>query len=115
MKKILLFSLGGGVGYVLGARAGRPAYDRLVPQWKQAATTLGISDFAASLRDAGVHVPDSTVSRATDAVSTSADHAVQNIAPAAATYGGHDAARRTTTRGPSASDRDTVGGDSRGY
>lgn len=32
MKKLLLVAAGAGVGYVLGARAGRPAYDRIVDQ-----------------------------------------------------------------------------------
>jgi hypothetical protein len=30
MRKLLLVATGAGIGYVLGARAGRPAYDRIV-------------------------------------------------------------------------------------
>lgn len=40
MRKFLLLTLGGGVGYVLGARAGRPAHDRLT----DLASGVGISD-----------------------------------------------------------------------
>lgn len=30
MRKFLLVATGAGIGYVLGARAGRPAYDRII-------------------------------------------------------------------------------------
>jgi hypothetical protein len=79
MRKILLLTLGGAVGYVLGARAGRPAYDRLVARWSEVASTLGLTDVAATVKEAGIDVRDSAVNRASAAVSTSADGMAERI------------------------------------
>jgi hypothetical protein len=81
MRKILLVSLGGTVGYVLGARAGRPAYDRIMKRWTGFAGALGFQQLAATAAEAGVDVRDSAVSRFSSAVSTSADSIVEHIEP----------------------------------
>jgi hypothetical protein len=79
MRKALLLTLGGGVGYVLGARAGRPAYDRITTRWSDLASAVGISDVFQAVKDAGCDVRDSAVRRASDAVSTTADEATHRI------------------------------------
>lgn len=58
MKKLLLVGLGAGAGYVLGARAGRPAYDRLERQWHQLSQRLGIPQMRDDIAAAGVDLTD---------------------------------------------------------
>lgn len=43
MKKLLLVAAGAGIGYVLGARAGRPAYDRIVDRARDLGLTGGMT------------------------------------------------------------------------
>jgi len=96
MRKILLVSLGGTVGYVLGARAGRPAYDRIMKRWTGFASAVGFEKLAATAAEAGVDVRDSAVSRFSSAVSTSADSLVEHLDPEATTTG-QETAKRTAT------------------
>ena len=91
MRKILLVSLGGTVGYVLGARAGRPAYDRIMERWTGFASAVGFAKLAASAAEAGVDVRDSAVSRFSSAVSTSADSIVDHLDPDTTTSGRENA------------------------
>ena len=49
MKKLLLIGTGVGIGYVLGARAGRPAYDRLVETVRRFGS--GLDDTQNATRD----------------------------------------------------------------
>jgi hypothetical protein len=79
MRKALLLTLGGGVGYVLGARAGRPAYDRITTRWSDFASAVGISDVLQAVKDASCDVRDSAVRRTSDAVSTTAHEATDRI------------------------------------
>jgi len=79
MRKMLLLTLGGAVGFVLGARAGRPTYDRLVQRWSDMAGSTGITELASTVKEAGVDVRDTAVSRASAAVSTSADEVTDRI------------------------------------
>jgi hypothetical protein len=51
MKKLLLLATGAGIGYVLGARAGRPAYDRLVEATHQLGSTVGFDRSRSAARD----------------------------------------------------------------
>jgi hypothetical protein len=79
MKKLILLGVGGAVGYVLGARAGRPAYDRLRDAWQALTRRSGLDDLAATAKEAAVDVRDVATERATDAVAKGADDLRQRI------------------------------------
>jgi hypothetical protein len=51
MKKFLLVTSGVGIGYLLGARAGRPAYDRLVEAAKRAAAEVRLDRTGSATRN----------------------------------------------------------------
>jgi hypothetical protein len=99
MRKILLVSLGGTVGYVLGARAGRPAYDRIVDRGTGLASALGLERLVATAADASADVRDSAVSRFSTAVSTSADSIVDHLDPSSASLHEEGSALDTGVRG----------------
>lgn len=81
MRKILLLSLGGAVGFVVGARAGRSVYDRLARRWSDVATAVGVGELAATVKEAGVDVRDGAVSRASAAFASAAGEMVDGIDP----------------------------------
>lgn len=84
MKKMLLLGLGGAVGYVLGARAGRPAYDRLQDGWDGLTRRTGLDTLATTAKEAAVDVRDAAADRVSDTVSRKADEAttrIENLAP----------------------------------
>lgn len=81
MRKLLLLSLGGFVGYVLGARAGRPAYDRLVQAWSGLTRSAGLGDLTTTVKEAAVDVRDTALDRANDAVSGTADDVTRRLDP----------------------------------
>jgi len=87
MKKMLLLGLGGAVGYVLGARAGRPAYERMRDTWNGVAGRTGLDTLATTAKEAAVDVRDAATDRVSDAVARGADEAamrIEDLAPARA-------------------------------
>ena len=84
MKKMLLLGIGGAVGYVLGARAGRPAYDRMRDGWDGLTRRTGLDALATTAKEAAVDVRDAAADKVTDVVARGADDAttrIENIAP----------------------------------
>jgi hypothetical protein len=84
MKKLMLIGLGGAVGYVLGARAGRPAYDRMRDGWEGLTRRTGLGSLATTAKEAAVDVRDAAADRVSDTVSRKADDAaakIENMAP----------------------------------
>ncbi len=79
MKKLILIGIGGAIGYVLGARAGRPAYDRLRDGWQGLTRRAGLDDLATTAKEAAVDVRDVATERASDAMSKGADDLAQRI------------------------------------
>ena len=79
MRKLLLFTAGGAVGFVLGARAGRPAYDRIVESWNQFAESSGISRSAGTMSGAVDDLRDAGMQRASDGLGSLADDASDAI------------------------------------
>jgi hypothetical protein len=51
MRKLLLVATGAGIGYVLGARAGRPAYDRIVDNARRLAEGMRLDRTQRATRD----------------------------------------------------------------
>jgi hypothetical protein len=75
MKKLLLIGTGVGIGYVLGARAGRPAYDRIVETTRSFGSSIGLDRTRQATRDvvdeakhAGEQLRDKADSRIADTV-----------------------------------------------
>lgn len=85
MKKVLLITIGGGTGYLLGARAGRPAYDRITRRWADIASAVGLRDIAAAVKVGSIDVREASVSRASASISTFADKAVARVSPGPST------------------------------
>lgn len=79
MKKVILLSIGGAVGYVVGARAGRPAYDRLRDTMQALTRRTGLAGLATTAKEAAVDVREVATERATDAVAQRADELRQRI------------------------------------
>lgn len=79
MRKILLLTVGGAVGYVLGARAGRPAYDRIVSSASGLAASLGLDQAGDQVRTATVDLKDAVAERASSAVRDAGDGAASGI------------------------------------
>jgi hypothetical protein len=75
MKKLLLVATGAGIGYVLGARAGRPAYDRIVERARRLGAGIRLDrtqqatrDAMAEAKQAGEQLRDKADSRLADTV-----------------------------------------------
>ena len=51
MRKLLLVATGAGIGYVLGARAGRPAYDRIVEGSRRLGEAAGLDRTRRATRE----------------------------------------------------------------
>lgn len=92
MKKMLLIGLGGAIGYVLGARAGRPAYERMRDGWDGLTRRTGLDTLSTTAKEAAVDVRDAAADRVADTVARGADEAatrIENLGP-------DRTARRTT-------------------
>jgi hypothetical protein len=73
MKKLLLIGAGVGIGYVLGARAGRPAYDRIVENARRLGSSLdrtqdATRDVVTEAKHAGEQLRDKADSRIAETV-----------------------------------------------
>ena len=75
MRKLLLVATGAGIGYVLGARAGRPAYDRIVERTRSLADGLRLDrtqratrGVVAEAKQAGEQLRDRADSRIAETV-----------------------------------------------
>jgi hypothetical protein len=64
MRRLMLMTVGGAVGYVLGARAGRPAYDRMVARARRMAESTGLSQAAETMTSAAQDLGDAGLQRA---------------------------------------------------
>jgi hypothetical protein len=82
MKKFVLLATGGAIGYVLGAKAGRPAYDRIVRGWNGMAHSLGLSDVGRSVGRSAVDLRDAAKNRAASQVEDLMDRATDAVSPA---------------------------------
>ncbi|MBI1378523.1 MAG: hypothetical protein GC157_13715 [Frankiales bacterium] len=84
MKKlVLLLTLGGAVGYVLGARAGRPAYDKILDTYHRTADAVGLDQASQSVRSASADLRDAVAERAGATVREAGDTAVSGLHDAA--------------------------------
>jgi hypothetical protein len=83
MRKLLLITVGGAVGYVLGARAGRPTYDRLVDNYASLRSGVGLDRAGRTVRDAGADLRDAVSEKASGAVNDAATSAANGIHEAA--------------------------------
>ena len=81
MKKFMLLATGGAIGYVLGAKAGRPAYDEIVRRWTQASQSAGFSDIGRSIGRSVVDLRDAAKERAASQVEDLMDRATDAVAP----------------------------------
>lgn len=75
MRRLILIAAGAAVGYVLGARAGRPAYDRIVASWNRVATRTGLTQTAETMSSAAENLRDAGLDRAADGLGTVGDRA----------------------------------------
>jgi hypothetical protein len=75
MRRLLLMAAGGAVGYVLGARAGRPAYDRIMDGWRSIADSTGLTQTAETMRGAAQDLGDAGTQAARDRMGSTAQQA----------------------------------------
>lgn len=83
MRKILLLTTGGALGYVLGARAGRPAYDRIVANYGRLTSAVGLDQAGGTVRSATIDLKDAVAERASSAVRDAGDGAAAGLHDAA--------------------------------
>lgn len=81
MRKILLVAAGGAVGYVLGARAGRPAYDRIVGFWRSTSESTGLRDLGRTVGESAVDVREAAKERATRQVHDVMERTADAVSP----------------------------------
>ena len=67
MRRLMLMAVGGAVGYVLGARAGRPAYDRMTAGWHKVMESTGLAQTAETMTSAAQDLGDAGLQRAQQA------------------------------------------------
>lgn len=84
MRRLLLMAAGGAVGYVLGARAGRPAYDRIMGAWHRIAETTGLTQTAETMSSAAQDLGAAGQQAVRDGVGTTAEQAAGAMDAAAA-------------------------------
>lgn len=89
MKKLLLVTGAGGIGYLLGARAGRPTYDRFATSVRRFSTSSGLDAAAETVVTAGVDLRDAATRRATDKVKDLSSAAARQLADRADTARAH--------------------------
>ena len=79
MRKLLLLTTGGAVGYVLGARAGRPAYDRIVASYSRLTSAVGLDQAGTTVRTATVDLKDAVAERASTTVREAGEGAASGL------------------------------------
>ena len=79
MRKILLLTTGGAIGYVLGARAGRPAYDRIVANYGRLTSAVGLDHAGDTVRSATIDLKDAVAERASSTVRDAGDGAAAGL------------------------------------
>lgn len=84
MRRLMLMAVGGAVGYVLGARAGRPAYDRIMNGWRRVAESTGLAQTAETMTSAAREMGDAGQQAARDTMTSSAEQAASAMDAAAA-------------------------------
>jgi hypothetical protein len=82
MRRLLLIGAGAGIGYVLGARAGRPAYDRLEAGWHRMLERTGLEQTAQTMTSAAQDLGDAGMQRASDGLGSLADQAASAMGTA---------------------------------
>lgn len=80
MKKLLLVAVAGGTGYLLGARAGRPAYDRVATAVDRLSRSTGLDTAAGTVLTAGADLRDAATHRAADKVKDLSGSAATQLA-----------------------------------
>jgi hypothetical protein len=83
MKKLMLIAGAGGLGYLLGARAGRPAYNRLVDAYGRITRSGGLDEAAGKVAAASADLRDAAAQRAADTVQDLSSVAADRLADAA--------------------------------
>jgi hypothetical protein len=79
MRKLLLMTTGGAVGYVLGARAGRPAYDRIVASYGRLTSAIGLDQAGSTVRTATVDLKDAVAERASSTLRDAGEGAASGL------------------------------------
>ena len=83
MRKILLLTAGGAVGFVLGARAGRPAYERIVSSYQRLAAAAGLDVAGQNVSAATVNLRDAVADRTSATVREMSEGAAAGMADVA--------------------------------
>lgn len=86
MKKLMLIVGAGSIGYVLGARAGRPAYDKLAETVGRLTKSGGLDKAADKVVTAGADLRGAAAQRTADKVkdlSSSAATVIADVADSA--------------------------------
>lgn len=89
MKKLVLIAGAAGVGYLLGARAGRPAYDRFAGTVARLARSGGLDEAADRVVTAGADLRDAAAQRAADKVKDLSSSAATSLSDAASSARQH--------------------------
>lgn len=84
MRRLMLMAVGGAVGYVLGARAGRPAYDRIMSGWQRIAESTGLAETAETMTSAAREMGDAGQQAARETMAARAEQAADAMDAAAA-------------------------------
>lgn len=83
MKKLILIAGAGSVGYLLGARAGRPAYDKFAAAVGHMTRSSGLDEAASTVVTASVDLRDAAAQRAADKVKDLSSSAAAQFADVA--------------------------------
>ena len=81
MRKMMLFTTGAAVGYVLGAKAGRPAYDRIVAGWRRTSESVGLPDLSRTVGQSAVDLREAAKDRATTQAHDLVERAADAMSP----------------------------------
>ena len=85
MKRTMVFAAGAAVGYVLGARAGRSAYDRMVVGWRRTSQSIGLPDLGRTVSrsavDLGAAAKDRANGQVRDLIERTADAVARDTQP----------------------------------
>ncbi|HET7900563.1 MAG TPA: hypothetical protein VFL59_05200 [Candidatus Nanopelagicales bacterium] len=82
MRRLLLIGFGAGIGYVLGARAGRPAYERIEAGWHRMLERTGLEQTAQTMTSAAQDLGDAGMQSASDSLGSLADKAASAMSTA---------------------------------
>lgn len=88
MKRLMWVAAGGAVGYVLGAKAGRPAYDRLVQRWDRMSSSMRSTDMVEEVGRSASDLTQAATRRATREATDAMDRATEAIATDETSAGG---------------------------